>query len=136
MSNSKPRRRRTSHKEQYQFIMECRTSGLSDQQWCLEKGIGPSTFYNWVSRLRKQGSYDIPESCSAGDFSPTTVQDVVKLEMLPDKTVNIPVPQVEKSYIIPSIEISIGATTVRISNDVEPTVLSQVMRYLNGGASC
>ena len=29
--------------EQYQLIMECRTSGLSDYQWCTEHDIKPGT---------------------------------------------------------------------------------------------
>ena len=32
--------------QQYQLIMECRNSGLSDYQWCKEQGIRPGTFYN------------------------------------------------------------------------------------------
>lgn len=34
--------------EQYRLIMECRASGLTDYQWCLEHDIKPGTFYNWV----------------------------------------------------------------------------------------
>ncbi len=45
--------RRTAD-EQYQLIMECRSSGLSDYQWCTEHNINPGTFYNWVKRLRKK----------------------------------------------------------------------------------
>lgn len=45
--------RRTAD-EQYQLIMECRNSGLSDYQWCTEHNINPGTFYNWVKRLRKK----------------------------------------------------------------------------------
>ena len=44
--------RRTAD-EQYQLIMECRSSGLSEYQWCTEHNINPGTFYNWVKRLRK-----------------------------------------------------------------------------------
>lgn len=51
--------RRTAD-EQYQLIMECRSSGLSDYQWCTEHDINPGTFYNWVKRLRKKACYDIP----------------------------------------------------------------------------
>lgn len=51
--------RRTAD-EQYQLIMECRNSGLSDYQWCTEHDINPGTFYNWVKRLRKKACYDIP----------------------------------------------------------------------------
>ena len=50
--------RRTAD-EQYQLIMECRSSGLSDYQWCTEHNINPGTFYNWVKRLRKKACYDI-----------------------------------------------------------------------------
>ena len=39
---------------QYQLIIECRSSDLTDFQWCKEHGIHPGTFYNWVSRLRKK----------------------------------------------------------------------------------
>lgn len=45
--------RRTAD-EQYQLIMGCRSSGLSDYQWCTEHNINPGTFYNWVKRLRKK----------------------------------------------------------------------------------
>lgn len=33
--------------------MECRSSGLSDYQWCMEHNINPSTFYNWVKKDQK-----------------------------------------------------------------------------------
>ena len=29
---------------EYQLIMECRSSGLTDFQWCKEHGIHPETF--------------------------------------------------------------------------------------------
>ena len=40
--------------EQYRLIMECRQSGLTDHQWCVEHDIKPGTFYNWVKRLRQK----------------------------------------------------------------------------------
>ena len=46
------RAKRRTEQEQYEIIMECRQSGLSDHQWCLEHDINPGTFYNWVQRLR------------------------------------------------------------------------------------
>ena len=57
--------RRTAD-EQYQLIMECRSSGLSDYQWCTEHNINPGTFYNWVKRLRKKACYDIPSATGRG----------------------------------------------------------------------
>ena len=69
--------RRTAD-EQYRLIMECRSSGLSDFQWCNEHGIKPGTFYNWVKRLRKKSCYDIPPATGRGGYKPSEQQDVVK----------------------------------------------------------
>lgn len=38
--------RRRTEQEQYDIIKECRKSGFSDHQWCLEHDINPGTFYN------------------------------------------------------------------------------------------
>lgn len=51
---------RKSIEEQYALVIECRSSGLSDQQWCMQHDIKPGTFYNWVKRLRQKACYDIP----------------------------------------------------------------------------
>ena len=49
------RSKRIPTEEQYRLIMECRQSGLTDHQWCVEHDIKPGTFYNWVKRLRQKG---------------------------------------------------------------------------------
>ena len=49
------RSKRISAEEQYRLIMECRQSGLTDHQWCVEHDIKLGTFYNWVKRLRQKG---------------------------------------------------------------------------------
>ena len=48
------RSKRIPAEEQYRLIMECRQSGLTDHQWCVEHDIKPGTFYNWVKRLRQK----------------------------------------------------------------------------------
>ena len=68
--------RRTAD-EQYQLIMECRSSGLSDYQWCTEHNINPGTFYNWVKRLRKKACYDIPSATGRGDYKPALKPDLL-----------------------------------------------------------
>lgn len=66
--------------DQVRLIMECRQSGLSDYQWCRQNGIHPGTFYNWVSRLRKEG-HTFPESESRTSAAPN-VQEVVKVDII------------------------------------------------------
>ena len=66
--------------EQYRLTMECRKSGLSDHQWCLNNDINPGTFYNWVKCLRKNGCGDIPEKNQLSTYEQSH-QEVVKIEM-------------------------------------------------------
>ena len=53
--------RKLNYDEIYELIMECRNSGLSDRQWCIDHDIKPSTFYYWIRKLRQMACYDIPE---------------------------------------------------------------------------
>lgn len=48
--------------EQYRLIMECRASGLTDYEWCLQHDIKPGTFYNWVKRLRQKCCPELPDA--------------------------------------------------------------------------
>lgn len=75
---------RVSPQRQYELIMECRSSGMTDSQWCLQHGIKPGTFYNWISRLRKNSCLDIPESACGMEVIPSPKQEVVKLEIMPE----------------------------------------------------
>lgn len=83
--------------EQYKLILECRSSGLTDYQWCKDHGINPGTFYNWVKRLRKKACYDIPAPAGRDDFRPREVQEVVPL-MIIDNEPEVPsIPKVEQN---------------------------------------
>ena len=55
---TKKRTRRTNE-EWMNLIHECRTSGLTDRQWCLEHNIQPSNFYYHIRRFREMAC-DIP----------------------------------------------------------------------------
>ncbi len=44
--------KRLDYDKIYELVMQCRRSGLSDRQWCLDNDIVPRTFYCWVRRLR------------------------------------------------------------------------------------
>lgn len=123
--------------EQYRLIMECRTSGLTDHQWCLEHDINPGTFYNWVKRLRQAGNRDIPD---AGRSRNASRQEVAKVEITP------PVSEIPRkaSEMIPEyismqepvvMEIAINGAAVRIANGTDPTLLACIIRMLKE-ASC
>ena len=71
--------------QQLKYILECRSSGLTDYQWCKEHDIHPGTFYNWVSKLKKEGCHDIPDPVSKLDHVPAK-QEIVKLDVAPEDT--------------------------------------------------
>ena len=50
------RKSRVPKEEQLKLINECRTSGMTDIDWCREHGIAVSTFYYWVKQLRKEAA--------------------------------------------------------------------------------
>lgn len=111
--------------EQYRLIMECRKSGLSDYQWCLNNDINPGTFYNWVSRLRKNNSKDIPDKNSLSPYEPAN-QEVVKIEMNSLSTSNA----IDKSTDALAMELVIGNMGLRIPNGTDPLLLAKTIRIL------
>ena len=73
------RSKRIPAEKQYRLIMECRQSGLTDHQWCVEHDIKPGTFYNWVKRLRQKGCVDLPVSTGRSYRAPES-QEVVRVD--------------------------------------------------------
>lgn len=127
---------KVSAEEQYKLIMECRQSGLSDQQWCLDHDIKPGTFYNWVKRLRQRGGYDIPAPAGRS-YKEAPKQEVVRLEFSenPASAIEDSVPMYKASYppqtlALPVMELSIGKASLRISNEIDPILLAQTLKAL------
>ena len=138
---------RKSADEQYALIIECRSSGLTDQQWCMQHDIKPGTFYNWVKRLRRKACYDIPEATGRAGLTAAVKQDVVKIEVLPDEKPSVVPDNVPDKFPAadtflemsscqtPPIEIRMHEAVLRITNDVDPRLLAQILRNL-GGCVC
>lgn len=122
--------------EQYRLIMECRRSGLTDHQWCVERDIKPGTFYNWVKRLRQRGYADLPPATGRSyeaaekqevvqvNFNPPGVRDCSELTLSSDSSRSIAVSN------MPVMQLSIGACTLSIPNRTDPVLLAQALRSL------
>ena len=122
---------RVPENRQYELIMECRSSGMSDAQWCVQHGIRPGTFYSWVHKLRAKACYDIPEPVCRQDYVSDTKQEVVKLEIMSDSgsaTVHDTPALPECGN--PSIEVVLGTATIRMNNDADPVLLEHIIRVL------
>ena len=46
--------------ERFNLILECRNSGLTDYQWCKQKGISTNTLYRWINKLALHEFLNIP----------------------------------------------------------------------------
>lgn len=129
--------KRVNREEQLKLIMECRSSGLSDYQWCEAHGIHAGTFYNWVSKLRKAG-VTIPNSESKHLGTPVH-QEVVKLDLVPEpapaatimekNTRILTMPDTDASI---AAEIIMGNSTIRFFNNTNPDLIRTTLQCLGG----
>ena len=128
------RAKRVSRDEQFNLIMECRGSGLSDYQWCMANDILPGTFYMWISRLRKAG-YTIPDSTARQKAIPV-IQEVVKLPVVDSGTEEnmIVMQNANDPTTVPraAVEIELDGMTIRIHNKADAEVIQSVLQVVGG----
>ena len=125
------RNSKTSAAQQLKLVMECRRSGKTDAQWCIENGIRPATFYNWVSRLRKRGC-DIPESNWNELDLPAQHQDVVLLDVIPKPSVITANDGQSVPVSSDPMLLELNGASLTIPNGVDPSLLSQVILAMRG----
>ena len=121
------RKPRVSKKEQLKLINECRSSGMTDSDWCREHGIAVSTFYYWVKQLRRE-SAQIPEPAYGHSEHPRPRQDVVPIDIIPEHfplQYNDPSPDTYHT-----LEILLGSATIRVSDKTDPELLSRTLQIL------
>ena len=118
---------RVSPEEQYRLIMECRRSGLSDQQWCLNNDIKPGTFYNWVKRFRQNGQPDIPAPAGRNELH-SAPQEIVKIELGKPDVSSMVIP--DSNTFSSTIELAVGSIRLRIPNGTDPVLLAQTLKVL------
>lgn len=121
---------------QYRLIMECRASGLTDYQWCIEHDIKPGTFYNWVKRFRQKGT-NLPTN--GVDGKPTR-QEVVRLDIskpqIPASVIQLDVLSSCENYSnetstgFPAVDLSLVGAILRIPQQTDPAFLEQLIRIL------
>lgn len=111
--------------EQYRLTMECRKSGLSDHQWCLNNDINLGNFYNWVKCLRKNGCGDIPKKNQLSTYEQSH-QEVVKIEM---NSISVPT-DMNKNTDTAVMKLMIGKMNLRISNETDPLLLAKTIQIL------
>lgn len=109
--------KRRSLQEWASLIQECRTSGLSDLEWCKQHSIPLSTFYKKIDTL-KQKACDIPKAQRHISYAP---QEVVPLEIIQDTDV---------SAHSPAIVLNIQGYRIEIANHAAKETLINTLSAL------
>ena len=118
--------------EWFALIQEARKSGMTDAQWCLANGISRHTFNNAIKRLRRN-SYVIPSKSQRDIYDLTNpIQDVVKVDIVPDIQPLKEVPPKSEMYLDNShmIEITFGDVHISLNNGADPVLVSKTLSIL------
>ena len=114
------------------LIQECRSSGMTDAQWCQANGISRHSFNSAVKRLRRC-SYTIPPH-KPQDIHDLTIQkqDVVRVDIVhddqPPKEIIPPAAQhIDNPHMI---EITMGDIQVSLNNGADPVLVSKTLSLL------
>lgn len=132
----------TTKEEQLRLIEECRASGLTDTEWCLQHGIRPKTFYTWIYRMRQRGEIDIPATIPTPIPKQVKQPEIVKIQV-EARPAEVPVDaqSVERPVMssilpvqsgIPVMEVTIEGIQLRVTNDINPQMLAQTIQFLRG----
>ena len=123
----------TTKEQRLQLISECRSSGMSDHQWCTLHGINPGTFYNWVKRFRKEGVYEMPSRTKAESYTPCERQYVVEVTPYTFKnTLGEALCERNVESDLAVLSLCMGDISLKVSNDVNPELLAFAIRALRG----
>ena len=107
-------------------------SGMTDAQWCLANGISRHTFNNAIKRLRKC-AYAIPSKRPRDIYDlASPVQDVVKVDIVPDvrpseEMIPVTAPHIDNSHMI---EIDFGDIHISLCNGADPVLVSKTLSIL------
>ncbi len=137
MENSK---RRYTADEQYEMVIECRSSGLTDYQWCMEHGIKINTFHSWVKRLKARHHCNVPRRYGNRIIDlPPVKQDVVRIDVIDDAVSEDAVPIIKESLSpsthcdTPAIKIQMSGIDISVSNHADPSLVSHILHSIGGG---
>ena len=120
------------------LILECRSSGMTDAEWCRINGIAKNAFYSALKRLRKK-AVELPAPTKGIPFHDLTApvtQDVVKVIPVPDMSPTSSVPKdpvrSELSADTHTIQIHLGSLEISMTNDADPALVAETLKLLRG----
>ena len=118
-----------SLREKFDMIIECRRSGLSDHQWCIQHDISRSTFYKWIDHFKKAGA-QIPSPYEMSFDFPVEKPDIVCLDFAMNTPSTAVIAKTDNKSTV--IQVNIGAAVISITNEIDPGLLTTIISCLGG----
>ena len=124
--------KRLDYDKIYELVMQCRQSGLSDRQWCLDNNIVPSTFYYWIRRLQQRACYDLPETAFRKQNLPVAAagQDVVCVNIQPDPAREVKKIDTPGCTDAAKVVLQYGNVKIALADDFKEQTLKRVLLTL------
>lgn len=125
---------RRSIEEWHQIILDARASGMSDYEYCRDKGIASSSFYRALRLLRRQ-------ACTLPDRA---AKVACRQEVVPINLSELPVSREESMTTVskmvdePSLasfeatmRITLGGGTLELTNHADTAMVASILSMLN-----
>jgi len=122
---------RYNNSEWEDIIKRCKSSGLSDYQWCRDNGIALTSFYRKLKQFR---DIHIEPSAQVLPIAKTqeSVQEVVPLEVIPDQ-------ETQTSYNnegkVVAARVTVKGMTIEVFNAADPGLIKDIIQCA-WGSSC
>lgn len=114
-------------------INTCRTSGLSDSQWCRNNGIKPSTFYYHVKCLREKAC-QIPISMGPGTPQKQEVVQIFENGIEPvqksEPCIHTAMEGTEMTSSSTAIRLDFHGVHLEITNAASSSVIADTLKVL------
>lgn len=129
-------RNRYSKEEWLDMIRDCKSSGLSDQEWCREHHLSRTTFYKHLKQFHMtagdNGGHlpvkNLPPIPEEHEILPLIITDEPSLQ------VSDPLPVKDQCRttpsFIPAIRVTVGNITYEISNEASSSLVAETLRSL------
>ena len=115
-----------------ELICQCRSSGLSDWQWCRENGISTSSFYRHLKKFRNAVIIPHPDGTAVGSTG-EPVQEVVPLLIRDEPSIPAHIhDETVRKDDAPAVRLTIRGISFDIYNHAGSELISSILHAVEG----
>ena len=112
-----------SDAEWAELIRECKSSGLSDYQWCIENRIPQTSFYRHLRKFHGTTIKELPQAAKA-ELAIPAAQEIVPVRVVGDPE---PVPEPSGSRRAPAARVTVNGITIDLFDNADPGLISGIL---------